>query len=352
MAIKINSISTMKDYLKHAITFEKNVYIWTQAMDDINKRMERLFDERARLEGVKETADGSLASLNARIDALRKSKERDAAKYKKRYKTALTVLFVIVTCLFLIGCGLGAKMISDPNTSLAIPRGAVMPVLGIAFVLIGSLFTGIAPVCLGISMHAKSKATNLENEARALASEASKRRQEELLRDQADKAENDWIVNVVEESVIKEKQDEIHRQLRIAQNNLDQIYSLNLLPMKYRNLNAVATFYEYLATGRCNTIQGHGGIYDTYETERIQLLQLEQQMQMNATLSRMEDYQRMICQEMRQANQTLSGIKGHLREIEKTNREISRNTAISAAADSQTAAAAQWMAWKTWANGY
>lgn len=352
VAINSNGVTYMKGYLQHAITFEKNVYIWSQAMRDINKRVERLYSERARLEAIKTATTRSLASLNNSNDALQKSKERDAVKYKKRSKTALIVMFVAMIILFGLGCGVGLLLINNPNTTLAVPKGAVIPILGIAFLVIGSLFTGIVPICLGVSIFSKNKSSSLENEARALSSRASQKRQEVLLKAQEDEAENDWIVNVIEESVISKEQDEIHKQLQIAQSNLNQIYGLNILPAKYRNLNAVATFYEYLATGRCNAIQGHGGIYDTYETERIQLAQLEQQVQMNATLSRMEDNQRMICQEMRQANQTLSGIRSHLSEIEKTNAEIAHNTAISAAADQQTAAAAQWMAWRTWANGY
>lgn len=352
MAINANSVSYMKGYLQHAITFEKNVYIWSQSMRDINKRVERLYDERARLETAKATVASSLASLNNSNAVLQRNKEQDAAKYKKRSKTALTVMIVAMIILFGFGCGVGLLLTSNPNTTLAIPKGAVIPILGIAFLLIGSLFTGIVPICVGISIYSKNKSSNLENEARSLASKASLKRQEMLLKAQEDEAENDWVVNVIEESVISKEQDEIHKQLQIAQSNLNQIYSLNVLPTKYRNLNAVATFYEYLVTGRCNTIQGHGGIYDTYEVERIQIEQLRQQMQMNATLSRMEDNQRMICQEMRQANQTLSGIKSHLSEIERSNEEIAKNTAISAAADRQTAEAAQWMAWRAWANGY
>ncbi len=352
MALDTNTVSYMKGYLQHAITFEKNVYIWSQSMRDINKRVERLYDERARLETAKATAKSSLASLNNSNDVLQKNKERDAVRYKKRSKTALTVMLVTMIILFGLGCGVGFLLINIPNITLTIPKGTVIPVLGITFLLIGSLFTGIVPICIGISIFSKNKSSNLENEARALASKTSQKRQEILLKAQEDEAENDWVVNIIEESVINKEQDEIHKQLQIAQNNLNQIYSLNVLPLKYRNLNAVATFYEYLVTGRCNTIQGHGGIYDTYEVEKIQIEQLRQQIQMNATLGRMEDNQRMICQEIRQANQTLSGIKSHLSEIERTNEEIAHNTAISAAANQQTAEAAQWMAWRSWANGY
>ena len=173
-----------------------------------------------------------------------------------------------------------------------------------------------------------------------------------ILQAQESQAENDWIVNNIEETVVNQRQEEIHNALVAAKNSLMQIYSENVLPQKYRTLTAVATLYEYLETGRCNTIQGHGGIYDTYEVESLHLAQLQQMVQMNQTLSRMEDNQRYICQELRQANLTLSSINASLNEIEKTNAEIAKNTAISAAANQQTAVATSWLAWRAWANGY
>lgn len=50
--------------------------------------------------------------------------------------------------------------------------------------------------------------------------------------------------------------------------DLNRHYSANVLPAKYRNLIAVGSMYEYLYTGRCTTIAGHGGMYDTFEHDR------------------------------------------------------------------------------------
>ena len=48
---------------------------------------------------------------------------------------------------------------------------------------------------------------------------------------------------------------------------LKQAYGLGVIHPKYRNLVAVARFYEYFDTGRCNALQGHEGAYNIYETE-------------------------------------------------------------------------------------
>lgn len=307
MAIDKNSVSYIKEYLKYALEFEKYVYIWSQAMDEVNSRIRQIYSERKQLENTKVTARQRLTSLEDTNERQRRYKESEASQCRKNARTAL---------------------------------------------ILGFVFIVILPICIGIHFFYKNKAATLEEEAKQLSSEASAKRQKIILQAQESQAENDWIVNNVEETVINQRQEEIHNALVAAKNSLMQIYSENVLPQKYRTLTAVATLYEYLETGRCNTIQGHGGIYDTYEVESLHLAQLQQMVQMNQTLSRMEDNQRYICQELRQANRTLSSINASLNEIEKTNAEIAKNTAISAAANQQTAAATSWLAWRAWANGY
>lgn len=352
MDIDKNSISYMKGYLKHAVEFEKYVYIWSRAMEDVNERMGQIYSERRKLMGAKDAIKNKLNSLDDINERQRKYKEHEAARYRKKKKNTLVTTFVILGVLFFLGCGIGHMLLKDPNATFIIPRDSVIPVIGLVVMIAGSLFTGILPICIGVFLKNKNKATRYEKEAKELASKSSCRRQEIILQAKESEAETEWSGNMMEETVISKRQEEIYEELQNAKNNLLQIYSENVLPQKYRTLNAVVTLYEYLETGRCNIIQGHGGIYDTYEVEKIHLAQLQQMIQMNETLSRIEDNQRYICQELRQANYILSEINSSLHMIEKTNAEIAHNTAISAVANRQTAAATQWMAWRAWANGY
>lgn len=41
----------------------------------------------------------------------------------------------------------------------------------------------------------------------------------------------------------------------------------NIIFPKYRNLAAISSFYEYLESGRCTTLEGHEGAYNLFETE-------------------------------------------------------------------------------------
>ena len=274
MGINYNNPIVMKDYLKYALEFEKYVYIWSRAMDEANCRMRQIYSERKRLKNAKETTGTQLASLNDTNQRQQRYKESEAARYRKKSKNTLVTTAVLLTLLFLIGVGIGYALLTDTNTTFVIPRSAVIPVLGLTVMIVGSIFTGILPICLGIFFSNKRKAAQFEKEAKELAGHASVRRQEMILQTRQSEMENNWIVNNVEESVVSKRQEEIQNALINAKNNLLQIYSENVLPQKYRSLTAVATLYEYLETGRCNTVQGHGGIYDTYEVEKIHLEQL------------------------------------------------------------------------------
>lgn len=189
-------------------------------------------------------------------------------------------------------------------------------------------------------------------EAKHLEAQASFKRQETILQAQEAKVTNELTENNSEETALIELQDEIYEALLAAKNNLTQIYEEDVLPPKYRNLSAVATMLEYMMTRRCNAIDGYGGIFSTYAIEALQLEQLYQAVKMNQTLSRMEDNQRYMCCELKQANQTLSEIKEGIGRLEITSARIAENTAISASANQQTAETAQWLAWRAWANGY
>lgn len=76
---------------------------------------------------------------------------------------------------------------------------------------------------------------------------------------------------VDEENVIKKRlvalRSDLEAQARQTQETLDQYYGLNLIYPKYRNLNAICSFYEYFDSERCTELKGHEGAYGIYELE-------------------------------------------------------------------------------------
>jgi len=57
-------------------------------------------------------------------------------------------------------------------------------------------------------------------------------------------------------------------QLAQTKQALDKLYSADIIHPQYRNIIAIASFYQYIDTGRCTTLDGHEGAYNLYESER------------------------------------------------------------------------------------
>lgn len=346
------NISFMKEYLKYALEFEKYVYIWTNSMNIANKQMREIYSQRSKLNNIRNSAHNSLASLDERYSSQQNYKNKESARYKKNANIALAILLIDIIFCFASGTAFahyGFDMESTQEDYVGIP---VVIVLSVVFAIIAFLFTFIGPVCIGLYTSNKSKYKKCTKQVNSNSTDDSRRRQEMLLKEKESQANNAWAISVAEESALSEKQEEISAALQEAKKNLLDIYAKNILPAKYRSLNAVATLYEYLETGRCNTIEGHGGIYDTYETDLQRGIIIETLTDIRDLMYRIESNQQLLYRELQQANSALSSIRSSLSEIEKSNAEIAQNTAISAVANQQTAESTRWMAWSAWAKGY
>ncbi len=347
MAINKTSVAYMKDYLKFALEFEKYVYIWSNAMIQTQKQLSDIRNHKNLIQQSQLSSQRQLSTLDYDFEQYSINEQNVILKYKNRSRIWLIVAIIWLIFSVLVASG---YVLLSPDISERSLLVKIIFFIFIAFMYFClSLFIG--PICL--YQHYKNKKTykRLKNKTQYNSSDLKVRKRNALLEES--KQTSASLSNILrEENTVAKKQNEISIELQKAKRKLDEIYSLNALPIKYRNFNAVATLYEYLDTGRCNIVQGHGGIYDTYETERISLEQLAQMVMMNQTLNRIEDNQRYICNELRIANQTLSNINSSIKNIEKTNAVIAKNTAISAIANQQTARATSWLAWSAWANGY
>lgn len=68
-------------------------------------------------------------------------------------------------------------------------------------------------------------------------------------------------------NILESEMEELDKKYDELCDTLNAYYDLNIIYPKYRNFVAISTFYEYLLSGRCNTLEGHGGAYDTFEYE-------------------------------------------------------------------------------------
>lgn len=320
-----NDPAYMQQYLEYVVEFEKYVWIWTNAMNTANNQLQSLYSRRKYLDNAVAQGINENNALNLKYAAQANTRKKDSKKYLKR-ATSSAIGFVGIILVLFILYGLHKSGITK-FTDAAFPL-----VYGAIFLF----FFGI----YNIRRYSKNR-QSISQMKRFDISGAS----EALVTNRKNQAETYRINSKDEELRIKEKQSEISTALNKARSSLRDIYAVNVFPERYRSLCAAATMLGYLKTGRCNTVQGHGGIYDTYEID----------MQNRAIITRLEEIknislqieanQRLLLNEMQQANRTLTNINQTLNRIDITTKQIEKNTAISAAANQQTAAAASWIAW-------
>ena len=67
--------------------------------------------------------------------------------------------------------------------------------------------------------------------------------------------------------VLKNEVKKLERSLSESKSRLDKMYDIGIIYPKYRNMTMTNTIYEYLKSGRCESLEGHEGAYNILEQE-------------------------------------------------------------------------------------
>ena len=125
-------------------------------------------------------------------------------------------------------------------------------------------------------------------------------------------------------------QDMITQSYQKATTALQKLYGKNLVAPKYHNFNAMASFYEYISTGRCLVMFGPDGVIDTYEDDvRIGIIirTLSDIRDIVADTNAKTGY---LCDQARIANQQLAQVNSNLSAIKVSSAATAANTAMIA----------------------
>lgn len=336
MEVKRTSVPYMENYLKYALTFEKYVYIWQRAMNEANSQIYIVNNEIERQQSTLSSAQYDLNNLDKSIEATHKSKRKTAQRYIIQALIALLVFLIALALCLAVG-----YLSTDAGSA-----DRIRDAIGIGIILFFRKLIG--PIAFIVFLFSLARAGAYKREAKKTKNSFIQR--EAILHNNKNQATESLAENEFERGILISRRNEINTALQTAKKNLSVLYSENILPVKYRNISAVAKLYEYLSTGRCTEVYGRDGIFNTFEEERIQILQLESLMRIEKHLEEIKETQKLLYKELQDANATLSEINLTLHSIEKTGERIEENTAISAAANQQTAAASQYLAWHAWYN--
>lgn len=155
------------------------------------------------------------------------------------------------------------------------------------------------------------------------------------------------IKNELIETEIKEAE----KTLSETYKALNELYSYDVIFSKYRNFVAVSTFYEYLSSGRCTTLEGADGAYNIYESEIRANMMISQLSQVITSLDKIQQNQFVIYSAIQESNRNLAKLNNSMnsavsalnsidittKNMNSTMEKIAEHTAISAYNSSVTA---------------
>ena len=114
----------------------------------------------------------------------------------------------------------------------------------------------------------------------------------------------------------------LEKPLKETKENLERVYSKNIIYPKYRNLPALTSIYEYYVTGRCEELSGPYGAYNLYEDEVRKDKVISQLNTIIANLEQLKQNQyklyEQVCQIQSNTNRMaweLNAIKGYVIEL-------------------------------------
>ena len=105
-----------------------------------------------------------------------------------------------------------------------------------------------------------------------------------------------------------------------------EMYSFGIIFEKYRNFVAVSSFYEYIAAGRCETLEGTNGAYNLYENEIRMNMVIGQLNLIIESLEEIKQNQYMIYSAIQETNSQLSKLNSSMNSVIESLSSISTDT--------------------------
>lgn len=337
------TLNAMEQYLEIAAKLERFVHLWQNALADTENSIKRL-------DGYKRNVQANIVLKECEYSSVEQNvkEEREKSKKDKNFNYLLIpcgVLFILLAY--------GVPILMS-GYDVAQDKGISFWDGVISHIKINMGFLGIAGILVIALIYIVGIIISLSSAIILFRKREKSRYWDKLSQDRKGKLlkEKDNLYSAI--SVIDTKRkniglvkNQIIANLQSVRQELSMLYGKGVLPEKYRNMVAVTTMYEYLHTKRCNMIEGHGGIYDTYEKDYQQGLIIKNLIEINSKLDVVISNQQILHREMSVVNSQLRDIRTDISNIEKHTANIEQSSAVSAAANMQMAAILQSRYWRS-----
>ena len=111
---------------------------------------------------------------------------------------------------------------------------------------------------------------------------------------------------------------------------LNKLYSYNIIYPKYRNLVAISSFFEYLESGRCTSLEGANGAYNLYEAEIRSNQVIAQLNEVIKSLEQIKENQYLIYSKLCSIDNQLSSLNVKMNAALKSLDSIQTSSKITA----------------------
>lgn len=266
---------------------------------------------------------GFVKEMEESVYTLEKTKDKlteriDSLGFKNTYtkpqqKDTTDLAGCIGTPLFITACGIIPALIVGYICEVTIHEFAAP-----FFITLGLIFLGAIITAVVMAGKEESKANHEYEEA------------------------NSYYLSCVEqdkirvENELKEKEfltaerDKVERQIVYVKQDLMEAYSVGVIFETYRNFCAVSSFYEYIASGVCDTLDGPDGAMRLYRNEVLQGRIIDSLQTVVSQLEDIKQNQLTLYNAIERGNaiseQLLEASINHTRQ----NEQIIQNTAIEA----------------------
>ncbi len=326
-----DNVEVMTKIFYYAMTFEKYERIWLDALWYTKKIIAEKQDKI-------ETAESRIENAHHTINSIDKDYEmyRDNAKNEiKKWKKICVILFIILIAVALLGL-----------ISWLLKIKVLMLLFVFLFAGIGAFIPVIIIGIVGYTIYTVQK-----RKKDILTYTSKKIEHTKTVSQNNIEACNAFIKKTKAEiEVLNSKEEYILIQLGKAKNMKDKVYGLNMIPQKYIGLAPVATMYGYLVNGICTIIRGHGGVYERYENDLKLGLIIENLTELNKKIDMVIKNQEKLYNLMGSIDSTLGEIKREIAYGNEMMSDIKSNSAITATASTQSAAAQSYLATHVWRN--
>lgn len=132
----------------------------------------------------------------------------------------------------------------------------------------------------------------------------------------------------------------------------NEMYGMNIVYEKYHNIVALCSFYEYLMSGRCQSLEGAYGAYNLYEDELRSKLIMDKLDNIASSLEKINNNQQMIYSKLTKIHESLDTMKNTMNTAVNFIYKIAENQTQTNKYLAQIAESTDYIAYSTAVNAY